>query len=123
MLNFFVYFFLESTDVPMKDCGDEIIINEAHCEKVVSQSSVLGFHTPERQMQVGSFPSLPIGCSVESGGDWTVHLNRYEGEVVLVSGESENYTPVCADGKLFFFLYRRAHNEYTPLQTQITFFA
>jgi len=73
----------------------------AHCDEgdslpenlclQVAQRLLPGGTTQGRTiLQVGSYEAVPVGCSVQSGGDWAAHYNRGNG------ANDGGYTKVCA---------------------------
>jgi len=59
--------------------------------------------TPGRSIHVGEGPGLPFGCTIQSGGDWTIHYNPHHNDRTGVrtyqfvcSGEAP--TPVATSG-------------------------
>jgi hypothetical protein len=60
-----------------------------HCEKAASNATNL--LSPSIGFIVGTWSHVPIGCSVQSGGEWAVHWNK----AVTWHGESNFYSRVC----------------------------
>ena len=71
----------------MCDCG--LGASETECEEAVLQLADANGNTPARSMQTGSggtcldggWGAVPVGCSAQSGGDWTAHFKRGPGTV------------------------------------------
>ena len=66
-------------------------VSEAECLEAVRgllpQSQAQG----RRNLVAGSWGHVPVGCSVQSGGDWIAHFNR------RASGSNDgDYSPVCS---------------------------
>lgn len=63
---------------------------ESLCSSAAAQ--VLAGHKPGRGMNRGCWSWVPRGCSVQTGGDWTVHFNRCSG----TAPSDKDYSAVCA---------------------------
>ena len=50
-----------------------------------------------KNVVTGNWDTLPVGCSVQSGGDWAVHYNNNNEPN---SVDMENYTPVNVTSSL-----------------------
>jgi len=71
-------------------CASGKTPTEATCKAVADKLLASLGKTPGRATQAGSWPHVPVGCSVLSRGDWTVHFNR------LGTGTNDGgYSLVC----------------------------
>jgi hypothetical protein len=68
-----------------------LTISEADCEASAKLVLPAG-KTMGRSLQLGSWPQVPPGCSVQSSGDWTAHYNKGDGK------NDGDYSLVCEDG-------------------------
>lgn len=70
-------------------CTTEPVL-ESFCLQAVQQLLPAGVIQGRTQLVTGSWPHVPPGCSVQSGGDWAAHFNRNNSV-----GNDGSYTPVC----------------------------
>ena len=85
----------------MCDCGSRAF-EVTTCEEAVVQLANANGKTPARSIQTGSdgkcldgsWGAVPMGCSAQSGGDWTAHFKRGDdtGEGCI----SDIYQLVCS---------------------------
>jgi len=70
-------------------CGSTSV-NEAECLEAVRALLPAGQAQGRSHLVAGSWGHVPVGCSVQSGGDWAAHFNR------RASGSNDGgYSPVC----------------------------
>jgi uncharacterized protein (DUF1800 family)/uncharacterized protein (DUF1501 family) len=71
-------------------CSTESV-SEADCLEAVRSLLPAGQSQRRKGLVVGSWHRhVPVGCAVQSGGDWTAHFNR-----ASVGSNSGSYSPVC----------------------------
>lgn len=64
------------TSVPYSFLNSAGISNATDCEKAGINYRIYYNKTTPRPIQIGSWPQLNPGCSVQTGGDWATHWNN-----------------------------------------------
>merc|ERR1719198_7566 len=78
-------------------CDSGESTSERLCLEVAQRLLPAGTIQGRTALQVGSYGPVPVGCSVQSGGDWTAHYNKNpagynNGGYSLVCGDPQKHT-------------------------------
>lgn len=74
------------------DIGESV--SEELCLQAAQQVLPEGQTQGRDTLQVGSYARVPVGCSVQSGGDWAAHYNKNPNGM-----NDGGYSPICAEAQ------------------------